>query len=152
MTHVFEHRSFFATSAEAMFDFHAQPSAFSTLTPPPIFIQVLRDDRTALTNGEIEFRLWLGPLPIYWLARHEPGPIETSFIDRQLRGPMAIWEHQHIFQPVAGGVELIDHIMLAHKPGWQGIFSRLIFDGPALRFLFIYRHLRTRLALRQKNT
>lgn len=150
MTRVFEHRSFFPTTAEAMTAFHAQPRAFSILTPPPIFLQVLRDDRTSLTDGEIEFRLWFGPLPVYWLARHEPGPIETSFIDRQLSGPMAVWEHQHIFKPVTGGVELIDHITLAHKPGLPGIFSRLIFDGLPLRFLFIYRHLRTRLALRNK--
>lgn len=150
MTHVFEHRSFFSVSAEDMTAFHAQPRAFSILTPPPIFLQVLRDDRTSLTNGEIEFRLWFGPLPVHWLARHEPGSIETSFIDRQLNGPMAVWEHQHIFQPVQGGVELIDHITLAHKPGLPGIFSRLIFDGLPLRFLFIYRHLRTRFELRKK--
>lgn len=145
---VFERRSVIPTTLDQMVAFHNDPRALSTLTPPPMIMQVLRDDRTALTQGEIEFRLWFGPVPVRWLARHEPGPIETSFTDRMIDGPMAHWEHQHIFREVSDGVELLDHITLAHKPGLAGVFSRLIFDGLPLRILFMYRHLRTRLALR----
>jgi ligand-binding SRPBCC domain-containing protein len=133
---------------DKMWNFHAAPRAFSTLTPPPIFVQVLRDSRTSLTDGELEFRLWVGPIPVYWHARHEPGPIPTSFIDRQLDGPMAYWEHQHLFRAVPGGVELTDHLTLAHRPGLAGLFTRLMFDGLPLRILFFYRHLRTRLGTR----
>lgn len=145
---VFERRSVIPTTMDKMWNFHAAPRAFSTLTPPPIFVQVLRDSRTSLTDGELEFRLWVGPIPVYWRARHEPGPIPTSFIDRQLNGPMAYWEHQHLFRAVPGGVELTDHLTLAHKPGLAGLFTRLMFDGLPLRILFLYRHLRTRLGTR----
>jgi ligand-binding SRPBCC domain-containing protein len=141
---VFEHRSRFAATPEQMMALHSDPAALYKLTPPPIFIQPLHDERTSITSGEFEFRLWFGPIPIRWLMRHEPGPIPTSFIDRMLRGPMAEWEHRHIFQPVPGGVELIDHLTLAHKSGLPGVFTRLMFDGLPLRFLFIYRHWRTR--------
>jgi ligand-binding SRPBCC domain-containing protein len=149
-TKVFEHRSVIAATLEQVIAFHEDPKAFSRLTPPPplMFMQVLRDDRTSLTNGELEFRLWFGPIPVRWLARHEPGPIPTSFVDRMIAGPMHYWEHQHIFREAAGGVELTDHVTLAHKPGLYGLFTRLIFDGPPLRMLFIYRHWRTKLALR----
>lgn len=147
-THVYERRSIIPTTLDKMIAFHNDPRAISRLTPPPIFMQVLRDDRTSLTDGEIEFRLWFGPLPVRWLARHQAGPIETSFTDRMITGPLAFWEHQHIFRPVQGGVELIDHITLAHKPGFRGLLTRLVFDGLPLRLLFFYRHLRTRLALR----
>ena len=146
--HVFEQRSVIPTTLEKMIAFHEDPRALSILTPPPIFMQKVRDDRTSLTAGDLEFRLWFGPLPVRWWARHEPGPTETSFTDRQIEGPMAHWEHQHVFTPVAGGVELLDHITLAHKPGLPGLLTRLIFDGLPLRLLFFYRHLRTRLALR----
>lgn len=149
-TKVFEHRSVIATSIEAMTAFHSAPAALPILTPPPIFIQVLRDERTSLTSGELDFRLWFGPVPVRWKARHEPGPLETSFIDRMIDGPMACWEHQHIFKPVEGGVELIDRLTIAHKPGVVGLLTRLMFDGLPLRMLFVYRHLRTRLALRNK--
>lgn len=143
----FEHRSVIQTSVEPVIAFHADPQALAQLSMPPTRINVLRDDRVSLTEGEIEFTLWLGPLPIRWVARHEPGPIDTSFTDRMLQGLMALWEHQHIFQPVENGVELIDRITLAHKLGWRGVLTRLVFDGLPLRILFMYRHWRTRRAL-----
>jgi ligand-binding SRPBCC domain-containing protein len=146
---IFEHRSIINTTLEAMRDFHAVPEALVRLTPPPLVIQVVRDGRVSLTEGEIKFRLWFGPVPVRWLARHEPGPDEYSFRDRMLEGPMAVWEHQHLFRAVDSGVELTDHIKLAHHPGWKGLLTRLIFDGLSLRVLFMYRHWRTRRALRE---
>ncbi len=149
-TKIFEQRSIIPTTLDKMLAFHEDPQALARLTPPPplMFMQVLRDERTSLTAGELEFRLWFGPLPVRWLARHEPGPTPTSFIDRMLMGPMAAWEHQHIFREVDAGVELVDHVTLAHKAGGRGWLTRLIFDGLPLRLLFTYRHFRTRQALR----
>jgi ligand-binding SRPBCC domain-containing protein len=144
----FEHRSLIPASVEQVMAFHQNPRVLSKLTLPPTFIQILRDNRTSLTSGEIEFNLWLGPFPIRWVAAHAPGPISTSFTDRMVRGPLASWEHQHIFEPVGAGVRLVDRITLAHKPGLAGLFTRLMFDGLPLRFLFLYRHWRTRRALR----
>lgn len=146
----FEHRSIINSTLEALHGFHTAREALSWLTPPPLVIQVVRDGRVSLTEGEIEFRLWFGPVPVRWLARHEPGPDEHSFIDRMLEGPMAIWEHQHLFHAVEAGVELTDRITLAHRFGWKGLFTRLIFDGLPLRFLFVYRHWRTRRALSRR--
>lgn len=147
---IFEHRSLIPATVEQVMAFHEAPEALRRLTPPPpfMFLQTLRDDRTSITNGEVEFRLWFGPIPVRWLARHEPGPIATSFVDRMIAGPMAYWVHEHIFREVAGGVELTDHITLAHKAGIAGLLTRLIFDGLPLRILFVYRHWRTRMALR----
>jgi ligand-binding SRPBCC domain-containing protein len=65
-----------------------------------------------------------------------------------LEGPMAVWEHQHIFEDVPGGAALVDRITLAHKPGLPGLLTRLIFDGVPLRALFMYRHWRTRWGVR----
>ncbi len=127
--------------------FHDAPNALRVLTPPPLIVQMVRESRESLTQGEVVFRLWFGPLPVLWHARHEPGSIPTSFIDRMLAGPMASWQHEHRFRAVDQGVELTDEITFAHKPGWRGVFTRLVFDGLPLRFLFWYRHWRTRRAL-----
>lgn len=143
----FERRSIFTGTVEALTRFHDAPNALRVLTPPPLFVQIVRDERASLTQGDVVFRLWIGPLPVRWHARHEPGSTATSFIDRMIDGPMAFWEHEHRFRAVEGGVELIDHIRYRHKSGLPGLFSRLMFDGLPLRFLFWYRHLRTGLAM-----
>jgi ligand-binding SRPBCC domain-containing protein len=98
MSKTFEHRSQMPGSVQALVEFHEDPRALSRLSMPPTFIQVLRDERTSLTAGRIAFRLWLGPLPVRWVAEHVPGPTEMSFTDRMVEGPMAYWEHQHIFE------------------------------------------------------
>lgn len=146
---VFEHRSVIPATIGQVMAFHEDPAALKRLTPFPIIVQLHRDDRTSLTDGELEFTLWFGPLPVRWLALHEPGPVATSFVDRTLRGPVESWVHQHIFREVPGGVELTDRITIAHRKGgvW-GLFTRLFFGGLPLRFLFVYRHLRTRLGVR----
>jgi ligand-binding SRPBCC domain-containing protein len=144
---VFEKRSTIKTTVEKMVAFHNDPNALKMLTPPPMFMQVKRDTRTSLRDGEIHFTLWMAFIPIAWLARHEPGPIDTSFADRMIEGPLATWRHEHVFTPVDGGVELLDRVTLSHKAGAAGLFSRLLFDGLPLHILFFYRHLRTRMAL-----
>lgn len=146
-TRFFEHRSQIPTSAEKVMQFHAAPDALVRLTMPPTRIQVLHDKRTSLTDGEITFNLWLGPIPVKWVARHEPGPTQFSFTDRLVRGPMEFWVHQHIFEPVDGGTEVIDRITLMHKSTLVGWLTRVLFDGLALRILFMYRHWRTRRAV-----
>ncbi len=135
------------TTVEAMTRFHDAPNALRVLTPPPLIVQMVRDSRESLTQGEVVFRLWFGPLPVLWHARHEPGSIPTSFIDRMLAGPMASWQHEHRLRALDQGVELTDEITFAHKAGWRGVLTRLVFDGLPLRFLFWYRHWRTRRAL-----
>lgn len=141
---IFEKRSIIPTTMAQMLAFHNDPRALRWLTPPPIIMQRRFDARKSLTEGELEFTLWFGPLPVRWLARHEPGPTEHSFQDRMMRGPMQFWLHQHIFREVPGGVELTDHLEYQHQAGLQGILTRLLFGGLPLQLLFFYRHLQTR--------
>lgn len=141
---IFVKSSFFKTTLDRMKRFHEDPRALAKLTPPPVIMTVHRDRRRSNTEGEIDFTLWFGPFPLPWVARHEPGPTVDSFADLQVKGPLAYWRHEHIFKPVSGGVELIDRITLAHRPGLIGVLTRLAFDGFLLRLLFAYRHWRTR--------
>ena len=135
------------TTSDRVQRFHEDPKTLAKLTPPPVILQLWRDARRSNAEGEIEFIMWLGPFPIPWVARHEPGPTPHSFADRQVKGPMAYWRHEHIFIEKAGGVELLDRIVMAHRRGLVGLITRLLFDGMPLRILFAYRHRRTRMAL-----
>ena len=60
---------------------------------------------------------------------------------------MAYWRHEHIFIETAGGVELLDRIVMANRHGFVGFITRLLFDGVPLQILFAYRHRRTRMAI-----
>ncbi len=144
----FEKTSTLPGTLDAVLRFHQDPRALARLTPPPIIMQLHRDDRRSLTEGDIEFSLWFGPIPIRWIARHEPGPTAHSFADSQIKGPLAYWRHEHLFSEADDGVQLTDRITLAHRNGLLGLLTRLTFDGLPLRVLFAYRHWRTRRALK----
>lgn len=146
-TKVYEKSTIMNTTLKKMMAFHESPEAFGKLVPPPMIAQLREDHRTSITDGDLKFTLWMGPIPIKWHARHQEGPTETSFADLMIEGPMAYWRHEHIFDVVADGVKLTDRITLAHKDGFQGFLTRLMFDGISLKFLFFYRHLRTKWAV-----
>ncbi len=147
---IFLHQSVLPSRMADVLAFHAAPEALKRLTMPPIIMQVRQDSRSSLTSGELAFTLWMGPLPVAWTARHEPGPIPTSFADVMVQGPLKSWRHEHIFEEIPGGVRLTDRITFEHKPGLAGLFSRLLFDGLPLRMLFLYRHWQTRRLTRRK--
>jgi ligand-binding SRPBCC domain-containing protein len=136
--------SLIVTSIETIMRFHEHPNALKMLTPPPLIVQIAHDQRSNITHGTVDFVLWFGPFPVRWLARHEPCVLPTSFIDRMIIGPLAVWQHEHLFFEAAGGVALMDRITFRHKPGWRGWLTRILFDGVALRLLFWYRHWRTK--------
>lgn len=143
-THTYEKKSLVKTTMQDMLDFHSSPKALPKLTPPPLFVQINSEWIKSLTEGDLQFTLWFGFIPIRWHARHEAGPIPTSFADLMVAGPMGYWRHEHIFEEAEGGIMLTDRVTLGHKNGIQGLLTRLMFDGIPLRFLFFYRHMQTK--------
>src|SRR3954469_7564581 len=67
---------------------------FTVRTPGPIQIQL--DTRLDYTIR------WMG-VPIRWRTRIVDWSPPRQFIDLQIRGPYALWLHQHTFEPAAGG-------------------------------------------------
>ncbi len=134
---------------EAVRDFHHDTSALKTLTPPPTIVQLHSIE--PLGEGSVSrFTLWVGPLPLKWKAVHR-NVSDCGFTDVQAEGPAAKWEHTHTFVPVSAGVtEIREHIEYEHKRGFWGLVTRALFSWPNLWFMFTYRKLATRWALRRQ--
>ena len=122
--------------------FHQQPTSMGAITPPPIRVELHRVPAN-LSGGEMDFTLWLGPLPFHWLAQIEDVS-ESGFTDRQLRGPFAEWVHRHSFVAVDDhSTDVIDQISLQLKPNlvWGSIGLGFRLGMPVL---FAYRAWKTR--------
>jgi ligand-binding SRPBCC domain-containing protein len=134
---------------EAVRDFHHDTSALKKLTPPPTIVQLHSIE--PLGEGSVSrFTLWVGPLPLKWKAVHR-NVSDRGFTDVQAEGPAAKWEHTHTFVPVSAGVtEIREHIEYEHKRGFWGLVTRALFSWPNLWFMFTYRKLATRWALRHQ--
>lgn len=115
-THRFEVRAPLAQVAE----FHHRAASMVAITPPPIVVRIHRSPVVLEEGDEMDFTMWLGPLPLRWLARIE-NVSTNGFIDRQLHGPFAEWVHRHTFIPVdeqmTAVIDEIDMRLRAH-PVW----------------------------------
>jgi ligand-binding SRPBCC domain-containing protein len=94
-----------------------------------------------------DFTLWLGPIPIHWVALHTNVNPLTGFTDSQVEGPFKTWVHKHEFEKIAQGqTRIIDQVQgdPSNHPFW-GIISR--FMWLTLPILFYYRAVQTRKAV-----
>ncbi|WP_060687192.1 SRPBCC family protein [Ardenticatena maritima] len=145
MTHRFEHTFIVHAPLEQVAAFHYAPDAFRRLTPPLLPVQVHHAEPLA-DGSTTEFTLWLGPLPVRWVARHRHvGP--RGFTDEQVRGPFRQWIHRHTFEPIdAHTTRVRDTIEAAfHSHPFWALVGRLIWWGQPL--LFQYRAWATQQAL-----
>jgi ligand-binding SRPBCC domain-containing protein len=139
----FTHRFEVDAPIEDVAEFHARSSSMGAITPPPIIARVHAAPERLGEGDEMSFTLWLGPLPLRWLARIEDvGP--TGFSDVQLRGPFARWEHRHDFEPLGEGRtavhDRIEAELLRH-PIWGPVGISMWLGMP---LLFAFRGWRTR--------
>jgi uncharacterized protein len=144
---IFEWRSVMPASAGEVFAYHARPGAFRRLAPPWQRLEV-REESGDVTAGRVAFDVWFGPVKRHWVADMGSALPGRQFVDRQVEGPFASWEHVHRFVPIdEGRSELIDHVEYSLPAGG---LTDLVGEGPAghvLSRLFRFRHERTRLDL-----
>ena len=101
-----------------------------------------------VTGGRVAFDVWFGPVKRHWVAEMGSAMPGRQFVDRQIEGPFASWEHTHRFVPDGDDrSELLDHIEYSLPAGG---LTDMVGEGPAgrtLSRLFRFRHERTRLDL-----
>lgn len=123
--------------------FHHDARALRRLTPPPMWVQ-LHEVEPMGEGSMADFTLWLGPMPIRWVARHT-GVGSDGFTDTQVRGPMKRWVHTHRFEALGPDRTLVrEHIEYEHPEGARGLWTRALFAQVGLKGLFTYRKMVTR--------
>ena len=81
------------------------------ITPPWLAFTVKMDGAVEIGDGSLlDYTIkWMG-LPIKWRTRIIDWSPPRQFIDIQLRGPYALWHHQHVFEPSEAGVVCRDRV------------------------------------------
>jgi ligand-binding SRPBCC domain-containing protein len=132
-----------AAPQSAVADFHRNSDSMGAITPPPVIVRVHSAPERLGEGDVMDFTMWLGPLPIRWMARIEQ-TTTVSFVDRQLSGPFARWKHLHTY--VAQGPNktlVIDQVEaeLSDNWWWKAVGMGMWLNLPVL---FAYRGWKTR--------
>lgn len=137
---VFEKSLELPVSADEAFAWHCRPGAFQRLGPPWESIELLKAARV-VEGSQARFRIKLGPIPRTWVAEHRDITPGRQFMDVQVSGPFAKWEHTHRMEPLPDGACcLTDRIEYRPPMGFLGemLVGRLI--RRQLERTFQYRH------------
>ena len=149
----FQHTSLIAASPETVWRFHERSDILNLLTPPWQPVEAVRREGGLGPGAVSEFRLWLGPIPVVWVARHtdeyEPNRL---FTDIQASGPLDAWTHRHRFVPEGKHTRLTDDITFTLPAEWLSEPMIGWFVQQRLQDMFEYRHRVTREACASKPT
>jgi ligand-binding SRPBCC domain-containing protein len=108
--HVLETRVFVAYPRSEVFAFFADPRNLRHLTPARLRLRLLTPSTTLAAGAVLDFRIsWLG-LPLSWRTYVREYDPPHRFVDVQVRGPWARWEHRHVFLEDGGGTWVEDRV------------------------------------------
>lgn len=140
-TLVIERTQLVARPLDEVFAFFADATNLELLTPPFLRFRVLTPTPIAMGPGiVIDYRLSLHGVPVRWrtlIERWEPG---RCFVDLQLTGPYAYWEHTHTFEESDGGTTIGDQVRYRMPFGAAGAIAHRLLVARDLERVFAHRH------------
>ena len=108
--YILESRVWLARARADVFAFFADSTNLVLLTPPSFNLRIVAGPPALSTGAVLDLRMsWLG-LPVKWRAFIREWDPPYRFVDVQVRGPYARWEHRHRFLEERGGTWVEDRI------------------------------------------
>ena len=137
--HVLEARLWLGRPRPDVFAFFADPANLARLTPPTFGVRLLTRAPVMAAGAVLDYRLsWYG-VPIRWRAFVREFDPPYRFLDVQLRGPYARWEHRHRFLEEDGGTVVEDRVVYRLPLGFVGRALHAATVGRQLRAVWAYR-------------
>lgn len=140
---LYKHTFIVQAPLEKVAEFHRASASMALITPPPVVVRIHKAPLTLVEGDEMHFTLWLGPLPLHWLAKISNAS-DGGFTDKQIKGPFKVWEHQHLFQSISPErTRIIDQVRAEPKEHWfWNVIGWLMWWN--LPLLFAFRSWKTR--------
>jgi ligand-binding SRPBCC domain-containing protein len=140
--HVLEARIWLARPRSEVFAVFADPRNLVHLTPPRWRLRLLTPVKQLTPGAILDFRVsWLG-IPLRWRSYIREYDPPYRFVDVQVRGPLARWEHRHRFLDEGGGTWVEDRVTYRLPFGGLGRLAHAALVHGQLRALWAYRQRR----------
>jgi ligand-binding SRPBCC domain-containing protein len=124
-----------------VFPFFADPANLETLTPPWLGFEVLTPRPLPQGEGALfDYRVRVRGLPLRWRTLIETFVPDERFVDRQLKGPYALWHHTHAFEDLpGGGTRMTDTVRYRVGWGFLGTLVTALWVRHDIQRIFDYR-------------
>src|SRR5438034_1085452 len=119
--------------------FVVDPRNLPLVTPPAFHLRLLSPPAPMSASSVYDFALaWLG-IPLRWRAFVREFDPPHRFVDVQVRGPYARWEHRHRFLEAGGGTWVEDRVTYRLPLGPLGRAAHALLVRRQLAGLWAYR-------------
>ena len=129
-------------SIDQVWDFISSPANLKEITPDHMGFEI--------TSGGLPEKMYQGmiisyivkPLlgiPMTWVTEISQVEDKKYFVDEQRVGPYALWHHQHIIEPIDGGVIMRDIVSYKPPMGFLGSIMNSLLIRKQLGAIFDYR-------------
>ena len=136
----FRYSTLINAPVEVVWKFHERSDILQTLTPPWQPVQIIRHQGGLEIGAISEFIIWLGPIPVKWVAIHTEYEEYRLFTVQQKEGPMESWTHRHQFSEEDGQTRLTDAIAFSLPGEWLAESFLGWWVDSRLENMFQYRH------------
>jgi len=137
--HVLDARVWVGRPRAEVFAFFADPANLARLTSPAFRLTLVTTGVPMAAGAVLDYRLrWLG-IPLRWRAYVREYDPPFRFLDVQLRGPYARWEHRHRFLEESDGTVIEDRVVYRLPLGGIGRALHAVLVGRQLRAAWAFR-------------
>ena len=129
-------------SLEECWRFFSTPTNLKLLTPKKLKFEITDADViSSMYAGQIiTYTIQpFGKLPFTWVSEITQFQEPHYFIDVQLFGPYKFWHHEHRFNPIFNGVEMVDTVYYKLPFGFLGKALHTLKVKRDLELIFSYR-------------
>ncbi len=112
-----------AGDIQQCWNFFGSAQNLPRITPPWLRFTIHPQTKGAIAQDSLlDYTIWWMGVPVRWRTKIIDWSPPRQFIDLQIRGPYALWHHQHRFEPVegGGGVRCFDRVIYRLPMGMVG--------------------------------
>ncbi len=140
--HIFKSEQFLNVDINNAWDFFSSAKNLARITPPEMAFKILTKlDNTEVYEGMIidyTVRPLLG-IPLRWRTEISKVDKPNFFMDKQVKGPYALWEHTHRFIKKDNGVLMQDEVKYQLPLGFMGSIVHNFIVKEKIRKIFKFR-------------
>lgn len=139
--YVLESRVWLPRPIAEVFAFFSEAGNLQRITPAWLDFRMVGMSNPAIqASTRIDYRLKVRGIPVRWRSEISDWDPPRRFVDRQIAGPYAVWNHEHGFEAQRGGTLCSDRVEYLPPGGplLAPIINRLVVARDVAR-IFQYR-------------